>query len=257
MNAADRAGSVFAAARSNDDVVVLEGFHAVKHCLRFGGEPRDLVTDDIANLTALATLQAPDLLDAIMSMTTTISNELMRKLVPRAPASRLLAIADIVRPSLQRLFETSDRPVVLLDDPRAANNLGAVIRVAAATGVAAVATIGSIDPWSSAAVRASAGLHYALPVAHLTAIDIPRSSAVIGFDTDGELMPIGAALPPRAVLAFGNERHGLSNLMMERADQRWRLPMRVGVSSLNLATSVAAVLYRSDLLGGIPISATS
>ena len=249
MNAADRAGSVFAAARSNDDVVVLEGFHPVKHCLRFGGEPRDLVTDDLASLTALATLQAPDLLDAIVNMTTTISNELMRKLVPRAPASRLLAIADVVRPSLQDLFDAAHGPVVLLDDPRAANNLGAVIRVSAATGVAAVATIGSIDPWSSAAVRASAGLHYALPVAHLTAIDIPKGSTVIGFDTDGEPMPIGAALPPRAVLAFGNERHGLSNVIMDRADQRWQLPMREGVSSLNLATSVAAVLYRSDLLG--------
>lgn len=52
-------------------------------------------------------------------------------------------------------------------------------------------------------------------------------------------------LPERAVLAFGTERHGLSDALLERAERRVRIPMRPGVSSLNLATSVAALLYSS------------
>jgi tRNA G18 (ribose-2'-O)-methylase SpoU len=47
----------------------------------------------------------------------------------------------------------------------------------------------------------------------------------------------------RALLAFGAERRGLSTEVLDRADLRVRIPMRSGVSSLNLATSVAAVLY--------------
>ena len=50
-------------------------------------------------------------------------------------------------------------------------------------------------------------------------------------------------MPADAVLAFGSERHGLSDELLARADIRARLPMRAGVSSLNLATAVAAALY--------------
>ncbi len=50
-------------------------------------------------------------------------------------------------------------------------------------------------------------------------------------------------MPGDAVLAFGTERHGLTDALLARADLRVRIPMRAGVSSLNLATSVAAVLY--------------
>ena len=45
------------------------------------------------------------------------------------------------------------------------------------------------------------------------------------------------------MLVFGTERAGLSDAMKARADRVVALPMREGVSSLNLATSVAAVLY--------------
>ena len=57
----------------------------------------------------------------------------------------------------------------------------------------------------------------------------------------------------RAVLAFGTERDGLSAEVLSRADARVALPMAPGVSSLNLATAVAAVLFgaarRSDPAG--------
>lgn len=45
------------------------------------------------------------------------------------------------------------------------------------------------------------------------------------------------------MLAFGSERRGLSPELSEQADACVAIPMRPGVSSLNLATSVAAVLF--------------
>jgi tRNA G18 (ribose-2'-O)-methylase SpoU len=50
-------------------------------------------------------------------------------------------------------------------------------------------------------------------------------------------------MPSRAVLAFGTERRGISEGLLAHADHRVSIPMRPGVSSLNLATSVAAVLF--------------
>jgi TrmH family RNA methyltransferase len=132
-------------------------------------------------------------------------------------------------------------PVVLLEDPRHFGNLGAAIRVAAAAQAAGVLTTGRQDPWDPVAVRGSAGLHFALPVARLR--ELPACDRpLLALDPDGEeLRP--ELVPARALLAFGTERAGLSDELRTRADACLRLPMREGVSSLNLATSVAATLY--------------
>ena len=53
-----------------------------------------------------------------------------------------------------------------------------------------------------------------------------------------------APVPAHAILAFGSERRA-QRRAARTADARIRIPMRAGVSSLNLATAVAAVLYRS------------
>ncbi len=125
-------------------------------------------------------------------------------------------------------------------------NMGACVRVAAAADAAAVLTTGRNDPWHPDAVRGAAGLHFALPVA---AVEEPPQGGrpLIALDPDGDPLRPGE-LPPRAVLAFGAERHGLSPELLSRADARLRIPMKEGVSSLNLATSVAAVLFAARLV---------
>jgi TrmH family RNA methyltransferase len=76
------------------------------------------------------------------------------------------------------------------------------------------------------------------------------SREIVAFDPDGE--PAGhLRLGAGAILAFGSERGGLSPELLRRARHRVAIPMRPGVSSLNLATAVAVVLY--GLAGG-PLS---
>jgi TrmH family RNA methyltransferase len=136
-------------------------------------------------------------------------------------------------------------PVVLLEDPRTMGNMGACVRVAAAADAGGVLTSGPNDPWHPDALRGSAGLHFALPVAAVE--ELPEGDRpLVAIDPEGEpLRP--AELPARAVLAFGSERQGLSDAILQRADARLGIPMRAGVSSLNLATSVAAVLFARRL----------
>ena len=89
-------------------------------------------------------------------------------------------------------------------------------------------------------LRGSAGLHYALPVLHLDADDLPAGPYAV-LDADGDP---GAGLSPDAVLVVGTERDGVGAGLRARADLVLALPMRPGVSSLNLATATAAALYR-------------
>ena len=113
--------------------------------------------------------------------------------------------------------------------------------IAAAADAAGVLTTGGNDPWHPDALRGAAGLHYALPVAAVESL--PESDRpLVAIDPGGKELRQGV-LPPRAILAFGTERHGLSPALLARADERLGIPMREGVSSLNLATSVAAILF--------------
>lgn len=233
-------------ARRDSELAVLEGFHALKHALRFGAEVVEAVASDREGLRDLAAELAPDLGEALVERTEPVDAEVLAELVPQAPRTGVVAIAR--RPPVDvaaALAEPRPAPVVLLEDPRTMGNMGACVRVAAAADAAAVLTTGPNDPWHPDALRAAAGLHFALPVAGVE--QLPESDRpLIAIDPGGDdLHP--AEIPPRAILAFGTERYGLSDELLARADARVGIPMREGVSSLNLATSVAAVLFAQRL----------
>jgi TrmH family RNA methyltransferase len=239
----------FRSARRDPDLALLEGFHALKHALRFGAELQEAVTCDRPQLERLAAELAPDVAGRLAAAAATVSPELLAELVPQAPRTGVVAIGRRRRvPPAEILADSREAPVVLLEDPRTMGNLGACVRVAAAAGAAGVLTTGPNDPWHPDALRGAAGLHYALPVASVE--ELPAGGRpLLAIDPGGEdLRP--AELPPRAVLAFGSERRGLGEALLERADARLGIPMRAGVSSLNLATAVAAVLFAQRLCPG-------
>lgn len=282
----------FAAARADPGLVVLDGFHALKHALRFDAEVVEAVTSDRAGLDALAAELAPDLREPLRALVRVVGDEELRALVAsggrvqrggsQVPHTRVVAIArrppfDAAARVLARGHPPSradaagaagPRPIVLLEDPRHLGNVGAVVRVAAAADAAAVLTTGARDPWDPAALRGSAGLHFALPVGRVS-LDALLSGRPLGgsgsgaaggalrsvrplvaLDPAGEPLRAGGGsgqLPASAILAFGTERHGLSDELLARADARLRIEMRAGVSSLNLATAVSAVLFAQRL----------
>jgi len=129
-------------------------------------------------------------------------------------------------------------PLLLLDAPRHPGNAGAAVRVAAAAGASGVAMTGELDPWHPAVVRGSAGLHYALPVLGVDVAEVTGPLLVL--DADGDPL---RDVPDDAVLVVGSERAGVGPQARQRADAVVALPMRSGVSSLNLATAASAVLY--------------
>jgi len=236
----------YRAARRDRELALIEGFHALKHALRFGAQVIEAVAVDPAELEQLALGLAPDLVGTLAERTTPVEVELLAQLVPHAPRTGVVAIAQ--RPAVDVAAAMADprvAPLVLLEDPRTMGNMGACVRVAAAADAAGVLTTGGNDPWHPEALRGAAGLHFALPVAQVASI--PRGDRpLIAIDPGGT--PLGAGeLDPRSILAFGSERYGLSEGLLAGADARLSIPMREGVSSLNLATSVAAVLFSQRL----------
>ena len=221
--------------------VALEGFHAVKHALRF----------------------APDLVRRVECTSVDAALSLADQLAPdvRGRLEGLLTVGDVghptgvqgwaERPGEDRgVLTTRSAPLVLLDDPRHPGNAGAAVRVAAAAGASGLALSGALDPWHPAVVRGAAGLHFALPV--LTCGVDEVTGPVVVLDADGEPWTEDAA-----GVVVGSERAGGAGHARARADRVVSLPMRPGVSSLNLATAVSAALYAWRLSSGRNVSTTS
>jgi TrmH family RNA methyltransferase len=224
---------------TGDGAVLLDGFHALKHALRFDATVELAVTSDRTAALALARELAPDLAEPLAALLTEVPARALAALVPRPHPTGIAALA---RPG-DRPVPPANRtaPLVVLDNPRHLGNTGAVIRLAAGIGAAGVLTTGTVDPWHPAVIRAAAGLHFALPVARCLADRLPEGP-LYGLD------PAGADIrelrvPDGALLAFGSERHGLGPELRERATRLVALPMRPDVSSYNLATSVSMTLY--------------
>jgi RNA methyltransferase, TrmH family len=240
------------AARGDPTLAVLEGFHALKHAVRFGARIEGAWAVAPAEVTALADALAPDVTGRLAALVEPLAAETFARMVPRGSIGNVVAVAR--RPERSALDRSA--PVVLLDSPAHQGNVGAVVRVAAAAGAAGVLATGRQDPWHPAALRGSAGLHFALPVMRVE--EPPAGRPLVALDPDGAPLAAGA-IPGNAVLAFGSERRGLGAELRARADLTLAIPMREGVSSLNLATAVAVALYAWRLgrrLAEAPVRAT-
>ena len=246
----------FGRARRDESLAVLEGLHPLKHALRFGAQVLEVACRDEGELRRLAAELAPDMRERIAALARPTEPAVFDQLAPFAPSTGVISLARRPVHDLAALLaDERAAPVVLLEDPRDLGNLGACVRVAAAAGAAGVLSTGTHDPWHPDVLRGAAGLHFALPVMRLEATEQleGRDRPLLAIDPAGDpLAP--AELPPRALLAFGSERYGLSDDLSALADARLSIPMRSGVSSLNLATSVAAVLFAWRLCGSATLA---
>lgn len=232
----------FRAARRDPELAVVEGFHALKHALRFGARPIVALARDADEVERLARELAPDVEPLIAETVASIGGEVFDRLTPSPSPTGVVALFERLTADVRGvLSDPGPQPIVLIERPARLGNVGAVVRVAAAAGAAAVLTTGPHDPWHPQAIRGAAGLHFAIPVVRVDAL--PDSERpIVAVDPAGQPLD-GGALPARAVLVFGSERQGVSETLLARAARVVAIPMRAGVSSLNLATSVAIVLY--------------
>lgn len=129
-------------------------------------------------------------------------------------------------------------------------NLGTILRTADAVGAAGVILVGeTADEYAPAAVKASMGSLFAMPVARVpdadALFDWAGSAGVNVVATSGyaesEHWSTGYRTPLAVLL--GSEGDGLPEDVIERADRTVRIPMVGTPESLNLAVAAALMLY--------------
>jgi 23S rRNA (guanosine2251-2'-O)-methyltransferase len=143
-----------------------------------------------------------------------------------------------------------DSCILVLDRIQDPQNLGAVLRTAAATGVDAVVLPKAGGcPVTAAVHKAAAGLSLRVRIVEdenlARALDYLKQHGywVIGCDSgDGEDATT-FEFPHKRVLVLGNEAEGMRRLTRESCDYIVRIPMAPGIDSLNISVATAVVIY--------------
>lgn len=185
--------------------------------------------------------------------------ELAGRLSDRDRPPGLFAVVAARTTALDELTIGPDAVFLALYEVGNPGNLGTVVRTADAAGAAGVILVGDCaDPYAPAAVKASMGSLFAVPVAA-----VPDAAAFLRWARIGEVSVLATSgtaerahwsteyRPPLAVW-LGSEGEGLPEELIARADRALRIPMVGTAESLNLAVAAALVVYeaRRQALGG-------
>jgi 23S rRNA (guanosine2251-2'-O)-methyltransferase len=187
--------------------------------------------------------------------------EILAQLLPPGAVHQGLALQTepLAEPPLDRLLAGLDGAagpsvLVALDQVTDPQNVGAILRSAAAFGAAAVLAPGRhAAPESGALAKAASGALEHLPylkVGNLAqTLDHLKGAGfwIVGLAAEGA-RPIGDSDPgQRVVLVLGAEGSGLRRLTREHCDLMVRLPTQGPIGQLNVASAAAVALY--ELLG--------
>ncbi|HBK02471.1 MAG TPA: hypothetical protein DDY77_05545 [Clostridiales bacterium] len=135
--------------------------------------------------------------------------------------------------------------IVLLDGVSDPGNVGTIIRTCAAVGVKTVYILNGADPYSPKCVRsAMSGLNSVevYPVEEGELEKVIENRRVIVADMGGENL-FGKTISGDFCLVIGNEAHGVSEKLKERADEVVSIPMKSNMESLNAGVSCSIILY--------------
>lgn len=238
--------------RRRQNAYVVEGLQPVWRAVSAGARLETVVVapDLLSNAAAW------DMVDELAAAgvpVVRVSADIFTRLSDRDGPAGLLAIVAGGVGGLDSLVVQPDSVFVVLHELSTPGNIGTIIRTVDAAGGHGVILLGpTADPLSPAAIKASMGSLFAVPVVAVGSeselLDWVRtnqlhSAALTG---SGSTDLWRAELPRPAVLLLGNEGAGLSDSLIQAAESRVRIPMQGTAESLNVAAAAAIVLYELE-----------
>ena len=230
--------------RARAGLVVVEGVRGAEEALAAGVPCRFAVTSPRLDGTPRGRALRSALLERRVEIVDVEARVLADLSHTETPQGVLLVVAE---PSAG-LRDLGDGPVLVLDGLQDPGNLGTLVRVAAGFGLAGVVALkGSVDPWNSKAVRASAGGVFRLPVVRSDVAEflqwasereLPLLSAAPGGD---DVARVDAGV--RWGLVVGGEGAGVGPEVLAASRDTVAIPMPGGTESLNAAVAGSILLY--------------
>ncbi|MCP5362044.1 MAG: 23S rRNA (guanosine(2251)-2'-O)-methyltransferase RlmB [Hyphomicrobiales bacterium] len=183
-----------------------------------------------------------------------MSTHEIAQLLPEGAVHQGLALltAPLPGPSLEAILAPEGQPqtLLILDQVTDPHNVGAILRTAAAFGVAAV-----IQPQDHAAqesgvlAKSASGALERVPLVRVTNLSATLEQLkkadfwCIGMDGEAEQTLEQLPRYARKVIVMGAEGKGLRRLTREHCDLLAAIPMTRAVESLNVSNAAAIALY--------------
>jgi len=229
-----------------DSCCAIEGLRIVEEAIRSGLKFRAVF------FSASAKSKAERLLPQLGAHVETVilPDKLFATAVPTEAPQGVAALARCRNFALEDVLAKSEAgplvAVVGLQDP---GNLGTMIRSAEAFGAAGMLLgDGTVSPFNSKAVRASAGSVFRLPVVKVKMPDIlgelrERGLRLIATSSHKGIPLPEAALTGRLAIFIGGEGAGLGRDLIAEMDEVVAIPHSPKVESLNAGVAASIVLY--------------
>jgi 23S rRNA (guanosine2251-2'-O)-methyltransferase len=184
----------------------------------------------------------------------TADNPAIGQLLPQGAAHQGVALRPGALPeaALEAFTPARGAVLLMLDQVTDPQNVGAILRSAAAFGAAGVVLQERHAPrLSGALAKAAAGAVDHVPVARVVNLSRALETlAELGWRAVGltgaaerELAQVLDGAP--VVLVLGSEGEGLRRLVAEHCDELARIPMPGGFESLNVSAAAAVALYEA------------
>jgi RNA methyltransferase, TrmH family len=244
--------------RRREGAFVAEGIQPVWQAVEAGADVEVLiVAPDLLRHPGAAAMVAAQ--EAGGTSVARLSAELFTRISDREGPAGLAAIVRTAPTALADVEARTDAVLVALHAAGNPGNVGTIIRTASAAGASAVVLIGpSADPYDPAAVKASMGALFTVPIVMgaspdeflrwCTAAGIP----VVATSGRAELSCWDADLRPPLALLFGSEGAGLPDDLLSNTTGQVAIPMTGTAESLNLAVAVGVLLYEVRRRTGLP-----
>lgn len=188
-----------------------------------------------------------------------VDRETLEALLPQAAVHQGIAlnVLPLAPQSLESCIESAESAacIVVLDQVTDPQNVGAVMRSAAAFGaIAVVLQDRHAPPVTGALAKAASGAVETLPLLRVTnlsrALEVLKSTGFwcVGLDGDATSTLADLKLEGRICLVMGAEDSGLRRLTAENCDALARLPTSRSFGTLNVSAASAAALYETARL---------
>lgn len=235
--------------RRREGAFFVEGIQPVWQAIEAGAEIDTLVVAPQL-LTSGATLKLIEEQERQGTRVARVTRELFTSLADREHPAGLAAIVTMRPARLDGLMVTPTALFVALHRIGNPGNLGTIVRTADAAGATGVLLLGeSTDHYHPAAVKASMGALFSMPVVHLSDPEeffswtATHGIAVVTTSARADREHWATDYPAPLALLLGSEGEGLPPALLARGDLAVRIPMTGTAHSLNLAVATGILLY--------------
>lgn len=236
--------------RQRSGLMRVEGYEELSLALQSGAQPITLYycpelirADQAATMIEQVRRAGAEIVE--------VSDRVFEKIAYREGPDGWLATFGTIDRGLHEIKLHEHPLLVVAEGVEKPGNLGAMLRTADAAGVHALIAANPLTDWGNPnIVRASKGALFSVPVAAAGSPDTiawlhENRIAIVAATPQATANYTDVDLRGAVAIAVGEEKYGLSAAWLDAANVQVRIPMAGRVNSLNVATSMALLVYEA------------